>query len=70
MELKPLPPELDELRSIIISTSLTSCFLLFEELTAAGGRKIYYDKFRARWIQVFKDVYGQISKMQPRGPRE
>ena len=32
MDLKPLSPELDELRSVIISSSLTSCYLVLDLL--------------------------------------
>jgi len=37
MKLKPLNPEIDELRKIIISSNLTSCYILLEELLAAKG---------------------------------
>ncbi len=66
MDLKPLPPELDELRSIIISSSLTSCYLLLQEVSSAKGEQLYYDKFRTRWIEIFRDIHDYVGQMKPR----
>jgi hypothetical protein len=71
MKLKPLTPEIDELRKIIISSNLTSCYILLEELLAAKGERLFFDKFRTRWIDIFKNVYDHVDKMKPRKePRE
>ena len=66
MELKPLPLELDELRSIIISSNLTSCYLILNQLALQEGETTHYEKFRAGWIDVYKDVYELVSKMKIR----
>ncbi len=70
MELKPLSPEFDELRTIIISSSLTNCFMMLEELTSAKGDRLFFDKFRTQWIEVYKNLYKQVSKMKKRSSRE
>jgi hypothetical protein len=66
MELKPLPPELGELRDVIISSNLTSCYLILNELALKEGEKAHYEKFRARWIEIYNDVYKLVSKMKIR----
>jgi hypothetical protein len=66
MKLKPLSPEIDELRKIMISSNLTSCYILLEEILAAKGERLFFDKFRVRWIDIFKNVYDHIDKMKPR----
>ena len=71
MKLKPLSAENDELRKIVLSSSLTSCYLILEEMIAAKGERLFFDKFRTRWIDIFKNVYEHVGKMQPRKePRE
>ncbi len=66
MKLKPVPPEIDELRKIMISANLTSCYILLEEILAAKGERLFFDKFRVRWIDIFKNVYDHVDKMKPR----
>ncbi len=66
MKLTPLSPEQDELRKIIISSNLTSCYIVLEEILSAKGERLFFDKFRARWIDIFKNVYDHIDKMKPR----
>lgn len=66
MELKPLPPELSELRNVIISSNLTSCYLILNELALKEGEKAHYEKFKAGWIDVYKDVYKLVSRMKTR----
>jgi hypothetical protein len=71
VELKSLPPDFNELRNIIISSNLTSCYLILEEMAAAKGDRIFFDKFRAHWIDIYKNIYDHVSKMKPREkPRE
>ena len=71
MKLKPLSAESDELRKIIISSNLTSCYIMLEELLATKGERLFFDKFRARWIDIFKNVYDHVDRMKPRkDPRE
>ncbi len=66
MELKPLPPEFEELRRTIISSNLTSCYLILDELVSSREGRLFYDKFRKEWVDVYKEVYTLISKMKPR----
>ena len=54
MDLKPLSPELEELRNAIISSNLTSCYLVLDELISSRGKKLFYDKFRREWLDVYK----------------
>jgi len=66
MELKPLSPELNELRNVIISSNLTSCYLVLELLKAEKDETLNYDKFRNHWMHIYKSTYGIVSKMKPR----
>ncbi len=66
MELKSLPPELHELRNVIISSNLTTCYLLLNELALKEGETAHYEKFRDGWIDTYKDVYKLVSKMKTR----
>ncbi len=66
MDLKPLSPELNELRNIIISSNLTTCYLILEEVASAKSESFYFEKFRTQWINIFKNIYNQISKMKTR----
>jgi hypothetical protein len=66
MELKSLSPELDELRKVVISSNLTSCYLILNELALKEGESAHYEKFRAGWIETYKDVYKLVSKMKTR----
>ncbi len=63
MDLKQLSPEMEELRKVIISSNLTSCYLL---LSRHDSEEAYYEKFRVDWIDTYKEVYSIISKMKPR----
>ena len=66
MDLKPLPPELNELRNVIISSNLASCYLILELLKSEKNETLNYEKFRDHWINIYKSTYGIISKMKPR----
>lgn len=66
MELKTLPPELNELRNVIISSNLASCYLILELLKSDRNETLNYEKFRGQWIDVYKSTYGVVSKMKPR----
>ncbi len=66
MELKPLPPEFNELRNIIISSNLASCYLILELLKSEKNETLNYEKFRDQWIEIYKSTYGIISKMKSR----
>ena len=66
MKLRPVSSEVEELRNIIIASNLTSCYLILEELISAKGERLFYDKFRAHWIDIFKNVYNQIGQMRVR----
>jgi len=66
MELKPLSPELNELRNVIISSNLASCYLVLETVGLGKKSTLSYEKFRAHWIETYKDIYDLVSKMKPR----
>jgi len=66
MELKSLSPEFDELRKVIIASNLTGCYLLLNEIALRQGETAHYEKFRAEWIDTYKDVYKLVSKMKKR----
>jgi hypothetical protein len=66
MDLKPLSPELNELRNVIISSNLTSCYLVLELLKSEKDEALNYDKFRSHWIDVYRSTHGIVSKMKPR----
>jgi hypothetical protein len=66
MELKPLSPELNELRNVVISSNLASCYLVLELLRSDRNETLNYEKFRDQWINVYKSTYGIVSKMKPR----
>ena len=68
MELANLSPELKELRDVIISSSLTSCYLVLEELANKKEEVLYYEKFRSRWLEVYKGIYEIVVKMKTRRP--
>jgi hypothetical protein len=66
MDLKPLSPELNELRSVVISSNLASCYLVLELLKSEKNETLNYEKFRDQWIDIYKSTYGIVSKMKPR----
>jgi len=66
MDLKPLSPELSELRNVIIASNLSSCYLVLEMLRTEKNETLTYDKFRSHWIETYKSTYGIVSKMKPR----
>ena len=67
MMLKSLPKDLDELRKTIISSNLTTCYLILNEL--AGDKPVRYQKFKDEWIHLYDDTYKLVSKMKPRVPK-
>ncbi len=66
MDLKPLSPELDELRNVIIASNLASCYLILELLKSEKNETLNYEKFRSQWIDIYKSTHGIVSKMKPR----
>jgi hypothetical protein len=66
MELKPLSPELNELRNVIISSNLTTCFLILNELVSKPDKPLHYEPVRDDWIEMYKNVYKIVSKMKTR----
>ena len=66
MDLKPLSPELNELRNVVITSNLASCYLVLELLRSEKNETLNYEKFRDQWIEIYKSTYGIISKMKPR----
>ena len=70
MDLKPMPPEMDELRNVIISSNLSSCYLILEVLKSEKSETLTFEGFRNHWIDVYKSTYGMVSKMRPRKYRD
>ena len=66
MDLKPLSPELNELRNVIIASNLASCYLILELLKSEKNETLNYERFRTQWIDIYKSTYGIVSKMKPR----
>ena len=66
MDLKPLSPEFSELRNVIITSNLASCYLVLELLKSEKNEILSYEKFRTQWIDIYKSTYGIVSKMKPR----
>jgi hypothetical protein len=66
MELTKISPELDELRKVIISSNLTTCYLILDELGAREAKTTHYEKFKASWIDIYRDTYKLVSKMKIR----
>ena len=66
MDLKPLSPELNELRNVIISSNLASCYLVLEMLKSEKNETANYEIFRGQWIDIYKSTYEVVSKMKPR----
>jgi hypothetical protein len=66
MNLKPISPEMDEVRNIIISSNLASCYLMLEALRSEKSETLAYERFKNHWIDVYKSTYGMITKMKPR----
>jgi hypothetical protein len=66
MEMKHLSPEFNELRNVILSSQLTSCFLTLEEIALEKGKTVHYLQFREHWIELYNNVYKLVSKMKVR----
>lgn len=66
MEMMDLPPELNEIRKIILSSHLTTCFLILEELAPKREKTYHYERFREEWIETYENVYKLVSKMKIR----
>jgi hypothetical protein len=66
MDLKPLSPELSELRNVVIASNLASCYLVLELLKSEKNETLNYERFRTQWINIYKSTYGIVSKMKPR----
>jgi hypothetical protein len=66
MDLKPISPEMDELRNVIISSNLASCYLILELLKSEKSETLLYEEFKNHWIGIYKSTYGIICKMKPR----
>ncbi len=64
MEPNDLSIELKELKEVIISSNLTTCYLIFEELLSAKEEMIHYQEFSEHWIDTYRDVYKLIAKMK------
>ena len=66
MELKHLIQEHKDLQDAIVSSNMTTCYLILEELFSVRKETLQYDKFRKHWIDMYKEVYDLIAEMKPR----
>ena len=66
MELTDLSPELNELRNVVISSNLTSCYLILQELTSLKDETLVYDRFRKHWMEMYKGFYEICTQMKTR----
>ena len=66
MELTDLSPELNELRNVVISSNLTSCYLILQELMSLKDETLVYDRFRKHWMKMYKDFYEICAQMKTR----
>ena len=66
MELTDLSPELNELRNVVISSNLTSCYLILQELMSLKDETLVYDRFRKHWMKMYKDFYEICAQMKAR----
>ncbi len=66
MELRNLPADAAELRSVIIASTMTSCYLIMEEMAAHRNLTLRYEDFRQKWIDLYKSMYKVISQWKPR----
>ena len=58
MDLKPMSPEMDELRNVIISSNLASCYLVLELLKSEKNETLTYEGFKNHWMDIYKSTYG------------
>ncbi len=70
MELTDLSPELKELRNVIISSNLASCYLIVQELASLKDETLVYDRFRKHWMGTYKGFYEIVAQMKSRKPRK
>ncbi len=66
MELKNLSTEATELRTVIIASTMTSCYLILEEMAAHRDLTVRYEDFRQKWIDLYKSVHKVVSQWKPR----
>ena len=66
MKLDNLSSEAAELRSIILASSMTSCYLILERMSSQRDMALHYEDFRCEWIELFKQVHRAVSRMRPR----
>jgi len=66
MELKPLSPEFDELRNVLIASNMASCYLILNEIMTRRGEAFFYETFKNEWLGVYKEIHKYVSKMKPR----
>lgn len=66
MELKKLSADAAELRSVIIASSMTSSYIILEEMAAHRELTVHYEDFRDHWISLYKSVYKAVSRWKPR----
>lgn len=66
VDLKRLSDDSNELRSVIISSSMASCYVMLEEIASHRGLTVPYQDFRRRWIDLYKSVYDNVSQWKTR----
>jgi hypothetical protein len=69
MELTKLSPDMKEIRDAVISSNLTSCYLILEALTSLKGDTLPYDRFRGHWLETYKGFKTVVGKMKARTSR-
>lgn len=66
MELKELSSDAAELRSVIIASSMTSSFMILEEMAAHRELSVHYEDFRDQYLTLYKSIYKAVSQWKPR----
>ncbi len=67
MELKKMSGDAAELRSVIIASSMASCYVILEHIAGRDDPSVRYEDFRRHWIGLYKSIYDQFSQWKPRG---
>lgn len=66
MELKKLSADAEELRNVILASSMVSSYMILEEMAAHRELTVHYEDFREHWLALYKSVYKAVSQWKPR----
>ena len=69
MELTDLSPDMKEIRDAVISSNLTSCYLILEALTSLKGDTLPYYRFHKHWLNTYKGFHKVVGNMKARTSR-